>query len=416
MKKLIPVFAALILVLALVSCGGAEETESETELETEIGIHVHEFEDVVTKMPTCAERGAKTWICKLCGEKSSSFSIPAVAHTPGPEVTCTTAQICTVCQVELKAATGHSLVGPVIKPATCIEEGEEVIYCQGCDLRETTPLPLVEHVIPNPKTVPATCGTPGSNVGACTACGQTDAENVIPALSHTIKQGTWKLGTDGTCTASCTVCKKNVTYKAGETLFKFDFDASMTIEKEQNPKATSVSQQGDIVSDGDRMAISIGSSPSYVHYSAATFADIGYYTVSLDFKFLNAGPAGKFGSIFSYTPGVGTNSIGYNWVIKRDVDSGRVGITSKAGENKDGNSVVCPPNVWHNMFLIVDEANGTAEVYINGTYIGTKKGLPIHNADTTAKYADHFSFRFTDGGVGDCLYDNFVVSKIVPVQ
>ena len=59
---------------------------------------------VVTTAPTCTEVGVKTFTCSVCGH-SYAESVSATGHTAGAAATCTTPQICTVCDEVLNAAT-----------------------------------------------------------------------------------------------------------------------------------------------------------------------------------------------------------------------------------------------------------------------------------------------------------------------
>ena len=66
----------------------------------------HQYTSAVTKEATCTAEGIKTYTCP-CGH-SYTEAIAMLAHTPGAEATCETAQICTVCKKELVAALGHA--------------------------------------------------------------------------------------------------------------------------------------------------------------------------------------------------------------------------------------------------------------------------------------------------------------------
>ena len=70
--------------------------------------HVHNYTAVVTA-PTCTTAGFTTHTCS-CGDSYTDTSVDALGHTAGAEATCTTAQTCTVCGVQLAPALGHDLV------------------------------------------------------------------------------------------------------------------------------------------------------------------------------------------------------------------------------------------------------------------------------------------------------------------
>ena len=70
-----------------------------------------------TVAPTCTVAGSYDAVvyCSVCNTEISrtATEIPAVGHTPGEAATCTTAQICTVCNEELAGALGHNYVSEV---------------------------------------------------------------------------------------------------------------------------------------------------------------------------------------------------------------------------------------------------------------------------------------------------------------
>ena len=71
-----------------------------------------EIENEVTR--TCTQDGSYDSVvyCTVCGDELSRDTIvdPAPGHTPGPEATCTTAQLCTVCSALLQSSLGHNFV------------------------------------------------------------------------------------------------------------------------------------------------------------------------------------------------------------------------------------------------------------------------------------------------------------------
>ena len=64
-----------------------------------------------TTAPTCTESGVRTYTATFsetwAETQTTTESIDPLGHTPGEAATCTTAQLCTVCEAELKAALGH---------------------------------------------------------------------------------------------------------------------------------------------------------------------------------------------------------------------------------------------------------------------------------------------------------------------
>ena len=119
---------------------------------------------------TCTE----AQICTECGEELA----PATGHTPGPEATCAAAQTCTVCGAELAPAKPHTPGDE----ATCTEP-------QLCTVCGGVVTPAKGHT-PGDE---ATCTEPQ----VCTVCG----EEIAPAKGHTP-------GDEATCTEpqTCTVC------------------------------------------------------------------------------------------------------------------------------------------------------------------------------------------------------------------
>ncbi|MBQ9779573.1 MAG: hypothetical protein IJW00_01380, partial [Clostridia bacterium] len=61
--------------------------------------------------------------CNVCGATRTP------PHTPGAAATCTTAQTCTVCGAEIKAALGHKYTEEVTTAATCTENGVTTFTC-----------------------------------------------------------------------------------------------------------------------------------------------------------------------------------------------------------------------------------------------------------------------------------------------
>ena len=64
-------------------------------------------EYIETKAPTCTEAGSETAECSRCGDTTTRTGDAALGHTPGAAATCTEEQTCTVCGAELAPALGH---------------------------------------------------------------------------------------------------------------------------------------------------------------------------------------------------------------------------------------------------------------------------------------------------------------------
>ena len=118
----------------------AETAPSET-------IHTHAWSEwQTTKSATCTESGANERTCD-CGEREQQ-SIDAIDHTPGVEATCTTAQICVVCDAELVAPLGHTEVIDAAVEPTCTEtgltEGKHCSVCNDVQICQQV-IPITEH-------------------------------------------------------------------------------------------------------------------------------------------------------------------------------------------------------------------------------------------------------------------------------
>ena len=110
---------------------------------------------------TCSKPGnIAYWTCTVCGKYFSHSAgtdiykieengwVTTVPHTPGDEATCTTAQICTVCETELVAILGHDYSEQFTtdKEATCTEAGSKSRHCSRCDsTTEVTEIPAIQH-------------------------------------------------------------------------------------------------------------------------------------------------------------------------------------------------------------------------------------------------------------------------------
>lgn len=102
-------------------------------------------EEVVTKKPTCTEKGTKEIRCKVCGGVLEEQEIAALGHKAGDwkvtkEATCTEAgskeQRCTVCGEVVKTeeipALGHKGEWKVVKASTFTEKGSKEERCSVC--------------------------------------------------------------------------------------------------------------------------------------------------------------------------------------------------------------------------------------------------------------------------------------------
>ena len=86
--------------------------------------------------PTCTETGlTEGKHCSVCGAITKpQETVDAKGHSAGAAATCTTAQICTVCDVQLDAALGHDEVTHEAQAPTCTEIGwDAYVTCSRCD-------------------------------------------------------------------------------------------------------------------------------------------------------------------------------------------------------------------------------------------------------------------------------------------
>ena len=71
----------------------------------------HENVTSVVTAPTCTKQGYTTTTCKDCGKTTTGDVTATLPHTAGTVASCTTAQVCTVCNTIITAALGHSYNG-----------------------------------------------------------------------------------------------------------------------------------------------------------------------------------------------------------------------------------------------------------------------------------------------------------------
>ena len=72
-------------------------------------IHYHDWELVESKNATCEEKGSRSYICKVCGDKKTD-TLNAFGHT-WAAATCTSPKTCTRCGKIEGTALGHNNVG-----------------------------------------------------------------------------------------------------------------------------------------------------------------------------------------------------------------------------------------------------------------------------------------------------------------
>ena len=142
------------------------------------------------KDPTCTETGLTEGShCSVCDEVLvKQETIAALGHTPGAEATCTTAQVCTVCNTELNAALGHDMVDDVAKEPTCTESGIAAgSHCSRCDYTTGgAVIPALGHNEVIDAAVAPTCTETGLTEGKhCDRCGEVlVVQETVAALGH----------------------------------------------------------------------------------------------------------------------------------------------------------------------------------------------------------------------------------------
>ena len=181
----------------------------------------------VTKQPTCTEKGVKTYTCKVCGEVLKTEEVTANGHqSDGGKVTkqptCTEKGVktytCKVCGEVIKTeevpAKGHqSDGGKVTTEPTCTEKGVKTYTCKVCnEVLKTEEVPATGHQSDGGKVTTApTCTEKGVKTYTCKVCDEVLKTEEIPALGHTWNEG--EVTAEATCTEDgsmhfiCTVCQ-----------------------------------------------------------------------------------------------------------------------------------------------------------------------------------------------------------------
>ena len=194
-------------------------------------------EGVVTKEPTCAAEGEKTFTCSVCNETKTEKIDKTNDHTPGEaqrenvkEATCTKdgsydeVVRCKVCNKELSrepktiTSPGHQWDdGVVTTEPKCEETGVMTYTCKVCKETKTEAIDATGHTPVEVPEVPATCTEPGKKAGTkCSECGTIlSGFEEIPAKGHQWNDG--EITTAPTCTEkgvktyTCTVCNTTKT-------------------------------------------------------------------------------------------------------------------------------------------------------------------------------------------------------------
>lgn len=191
----------------------------------------HAFVEFPANAATCSEEGNIAHKhCERCEQCFSSdalitapdsealtdseITIQKLPHTPGDDATCTTAQLCTVCDEVLVSALGHTEKTEYItNDATCTVSGTYTVKvtCTVCGetVSETEMTGTIPHDYKETVTAP-NCTEVGYSTFVCSVCGDNYRGNEVPELGHT--EGEWKVTSAPDCTENgietnyCSVC------------------------------------------------------------------------------------------------------------------------------------------------------------------------------------------------------------------
>ncbi len=203
-------------------------------VEKTIELIEHNNQENIITSATCTTDGLIKTLCTVCG-KEEEVSIPKLEHTPGTEATCLTAQICTVCSTELKAALGHTEEEIPAKDATCTEDGLTAgKKCSVCKeiLKDQTVTLAKGHTpdeVKEENRKAPTCTEDGSYdmVIYCATCNAeiNKATTTLPATGHQEDKAVVENVTAATCAAEgsydeavyCSVCKTELSRETKTT-------------------------------------------------------------------------------------------------------------------------------------------------------------------------------------------------------
>jgi len=146
-------------------------------------------EGVVTRKPTCTEKGVRTFTCSVC-HNTRTEAIEAPGHEYGEWV--------------------------IDRDATCVEEGSKHRDCVRGDDTQTESIPATgQHQWKLLSTTAATCGQDGTVTYQCAVCGDTKTETLNATGQHSYGAGVvTKAATcaePGIMTYTCVVCNDSYT-------------------------------------------------------------------------------------------------------------------------------------------------------------------------------------------------------------
>lgn len=191
---------------------------------------------VITKKPTCAETGVKTYTCSICSKTKTENIAKTTKHLHTEirnkkAATCgetgyTGDTYCTDCGTKISSGktiaklTTHTWdEGKVTKEPTCTAKGVRTFTCSICAKAKTASIAATGHQHTEiRKKKDATCGEDGYTGNTyCTDCKKTISygQTITKTGNHTWDDG--KVTKEPTCTANgvttftCIVCKKTKT-------------------------------------------------------------------------------------------------------------------------------------------------------------------------------------------------------------
>ncbi len=211
-------------------CNEADAGHTKTEPVKAVG---HTFTDKPETPSTCAQQGFEAHrFCTVCNkafavdatiwtaEEFTDYLKDEVPHEEGPAATCTTAQICTVCNTVLTEALGHKFT-VTYEASTKVDcsttKGNYTIIrtCSVCGTVERED--VINDFLPHSfrmETIDPTCTDAGYDLHICTVCAHEEKDNFVDALGHNDEGNDWTEKTPATCTEDgeevilCNVCGK----------------------------------------------------------------------------------------------------------------------------------------------------------------------------------------------------------------
>jgi len=214
-------FLGILVVVFLAGCSNPFFPPLKDKGELDDCLHVYSNWTTKTEA-TCVAKEVQERTCSLCGDKQIK-EVGELGHVPGEAATCTTDQICTICE-EVLVEAGHTLGAE----ATCTDDqvcmvchvviAEALGHVPGsiATCTEAQTCTVCNDVIEEApghafSTIPATCIT-ASIPGSCTRddCNEANPESIVLALKH---NWNWSSYLSGSGLRECQ--RNDCTVKAG---------------------------------------------------------------------------------------------------------------------------------------------------------------------------------------------------------